>query len=151
MRLATVILLATATALGGACSGKLTPPTSPGDVAARDLGGSYRYLAFDSAGTLLLEGQLVLAPLDISTLTGTWVIQWAPGADTTQPVGPQVGSGLVHGVPAGDRRHLSLTPGLADNNVDLLAGVQEGDLAGVWAHSIITGPHSGGSFQAVRE
>ena len=54
-------------------------------------------------------------------------------------------------VPAGDRWHLSLTPGSADNNVDLLAGVQEGDLAGVWAHSIITGPHSGGSFQAVRQ
>jgi hypothetical protein len=151
MRPATALLLATATALGGACSGRTGAPTSPGDTVAGDLSGSYQYLAYDGAGTLLLEGQLVLARLDASTLTGTWVIHWAPGADTTRSVGPQVGTGTLHGGPAGDRWHLTLTPGWADNNVDLLALVQEGDLAGVWTHSIITGPSTGGSFQAVRQ
>ncbi|HWN19322.1 MAG TPA: hypothetical protein VNO19_10450 [Gemmatimonadales bacterium] len=151
MHLATVILLATATGLGGACFGGTGTPISPGDVAVRDLSGSYRYLAYDSAGTLLLEGQLVLAQVDGSTLTGTWVIHWAPGADTTRTVGPQLGSGSVHGAPAGDRWHLTLTPGWADNNVDLIAEAKEGDLEGAWAHSIITGPYTGGSFQAVRQ
>lgn len=150
MRLATAVLLATATALGGACSGRASTPVSPGDVAAKALSGSYRYLAYDSAGTLLLEGQLVLAPVDDSTLTGTWVIHWAPGADTTRPVGPQVGAGILHGAHTGARWHLTLTPGWADNNVELVGVAQEGDLAGVWAHSIITGPYTGGSFQATR-
>jgi hypothetical protein len=151
MRLTTAVLLATAPAVGGACSGGTSTPSSPGEAAARDLSGSYQYLAHDKAGTLLLEGTLVLARLDDSTLTGTWVIHWAPGADTTQPVGPQVGDGVLHGIHTGNRWHLTLTPGWADNNVDLVGVAQERNLAGAWAHSIITGPYTGGSFQAVRQ
>lgn len=150
MRHTTTVLLVTATAVCGACSGEISAPTSPGEV-SQDLSGSYQYLARDNAGTLLLEGRLVLARLDDSTLTGTWTIHWAPGADTTQPVGPQVGDGTLHGIYTGDRWHLSLTPGWADNNVDLVAVAEAGNLAGVWTHSIFTGPYSGGSFQAVRQ
>jgi hypothetical protein len=152
MRLATtVLLLTTATALGSACSSGTTAAVSPGDVAASDIRGSYRYLAYDSAGSLLLDGTLMLAPLDDSTLTGTWEIHWVPGADSTRPVGPQVGAGVLQGARTGDGWHLSLTPGWADNNVDLFAVAREGHLGGDWAHSTITGPYTGGSFQALRQ
>ena len=152
MRLTTTVLLLVAPlAIGSACSGGPAAAGSPGDPAAGDLQGPYRYLAYDSNSALLLTGQLRIVPLDDSTLGGTWEIHWAAGADTTRPVGPQVGTGLLQGSRIGARWHLTLTPGWADNNVDLMAEARAGALMGAWVHSIITGPHAGGSFQALPE
>lgn len=145
-----VLFLTTAAALGSACSDGTTATPSPGNP-ARDVSGSYRYLAHDSAGALLLEGELMVAPVDDSTLTGTWVIHWAADVDTTRTVGPQVGAGALGGSRAGQQWHLTLTPGWADNNVDLVAVARDGDLAGAWTHSTITGPKAGGSFHALHQ
>jgi hypothetical protein len=145
-----VLLLTTAAVLGSACSDGTTAALSPGNP-ARDVSGPYRYLAYDSAGVLLLQGELMVAPVDDSTLTGTWMIHWVADVDTTRPVGPQVGAGILGGTRAGHRWQLTLTPGWADNNVDLVAVAREGDLAGAWTHSTITGPKAGGSFHALRQ
>lgn len=153
MHLATLAFLATATVWNADCSdGPVAPaPTGDVDVAQSNLNGAYRYLAYDSAGALLLDGQLVLNPVDDSTVSGTWAIEWAPGADTQKPVGPQVGAGTLRGTRTSDGWDLTLTPDWADNNVDLVGSAKKGRFAGQWTHSTISGPFSGGSFEAVRQ
>ncbi len=113
--------------------------------------GAYRYVAEDSAGHRLLEGEITLVALEDSTLQGTWQIRWAPGADTTAQVGPQVGSGSIVGGRAGDHLTFDLNPGWADNNALLLAVGSATGFTGRWEWETITGPRTGGRFSATAE
>ncbi len=113
------------------------------------LNGGYRYSAATTGGEPLLTGRLALAFPDDSTLSGTWVIQWAPGADTTLEVGPQVGSGDLVGTRRGDTLLIQLNPTNADDNVTLRAAPGPGGYHGEWQWITITGPRTGGSFAAV--
>ena len=112
--------------------------------------GTYRYSAQDAAGRTVLRGQLQLAFTNDSTISGTWMIAWVPGADTTSEVGPQVGSGTVTGVDRADALLLTLTPSSADNNVDLLGVGKPAVLAGEWVWTAFTGPRARGPFTLSR-
>jgi hypothetical protein len=113
--------------------------------------GELRYTARGATGEPLLGGQLELTVADDSTVRGTWTIGWLPGADTTLPVGPQIGSGELTGTRSGDTLRIQLNPGYADNNVGLLAIVDASGYSGQWEWSTIVGPRSGGSFAASRQ
>lgn len=113
--------------------------------------GAYRYVAEDNAGRRLLEGEITLVALDDSTFQGSWQIRWAPGADTTAQVGPQVGSGTIGGGRTGDHFVFDLNPGWADNNAILLAVGSAAGFAGRWEWETISGPRSGGRFSATEE
>jgi hypothetical protein len=100
-------------------------------------------------GTPLLVGTLRLAVHADSTVTGTWQIDWVGGADTTAPVGPQVGHGTLSGRQIADGSvQLNLNPFYADNNVFLSATVTVAGLSGVWSWSGFAGPIANGRFQA---
>ena len=105
-------LLALALLLG--CAGAST------ETAASRAGG-FRYVGRSPAGVPVLTGRIALAIPDDSTVTGTWAIGWIPGADTTLPVGPQVGSGTLVGHRMGDTLLIEMNPNWADNNVALKA------------------------------
>ena len=107
------------------------------------------YSAASAQGVPLLAGSLRLAMHDDSTVTGTWTIDWIAGADTTAPVGPQVGQGTLSGRQMADGSvQLNLNPFYADNNVFLSATVTVAGLSGVWSWSGFAGPIANGRFQA---
>jgi hypothetical protein len=117
-----------------------------------ELNGVYEYRATDSSGTALLIGQLDLTFHDDSTMTGSWMIGWAPDADQNTQVGPQVGEGTLMGLLAADGVVLDLNPNVADDNVFLsgafdLQTVPPG-LVGDWTHSTLLGPVAAGHFTA---
>jgi hypothetical protein len=133
--------------LGVACADDVTGPSA--------LNGIYRYTATDSAGTELLVGQLDLIFHTDSTVSGSWIIGWAPEADQNTVVGPQVGEGSLRGLLAADGVILDLNPNVADNNVFLsgafdLESLPPG-LVGEWTHSTLIGPVAAGRFTASHE
>jgi len=139
MRIATVTLAA----LAVGCSG--SGVIAPGEL--KD--GVLRYSASSLQGDQLLTGTLRLAVHADSTITGTWQIDWVAGADTTAPVGPQVGNGTLSGRQLADGRvQLNLNPFYADNNVFLTATVIVTGLSGEWSWSGFAGPLANGRFQA---
>jgi hypothetical protein len=113
--------------------------------------GDFLYSAMSATGQPLLTGHLRVAFPTDSTLTGTWTIAWLPGADTTAPVGPQVGSGVLLGSRSGDLFVVQLNPTYADNNVALLAVPTTDGYSGQWEWSTLAGPASGGAFLATPE
>jgi hypothetical protein len=124
-----------------ACAG------APADTTALRTGG-YHYSAGSATGQPLLSGHLELEFTDDSTLRGTWVIGWVPGADTTVAVGPQVGSGDLVGSRRGDTLLVQLNPTNADNNVALQAVLGADGYTGRWEWITIAGPRTAGAFVA---
>jgi len=121
-------------------------PSAPATL--RD--GRLQYQAASASGQPLLTGSLQLVFPDDSTVAGSWSIRWAPGADTTGAVGPQIGTGLLAGHRQGDRLVIELNPGSADNNVGLTATATPDGWRGEWEWVALTGPRSRGSFTAAR-
>ena len=108
-----------------------------------------RYNAASAQGVSLLAGSLSLAIHADSTVTGTWVIDWVAGADTTARVGPQVGTGTFGGQQFADGSvQLNLNPLYADNNVFLSATVTRDGFSGEWSWSGLPGVLSSGRFTA---
>jgi hypothetical protein len=122
-----------------------TPTESAGGLDA-----PFRYTARGTGGDVLVTGELTLAIADDSIVSGSWSTRWAPGADTTIEVGPQIG----HGTLAGTLHHgallLDLTPGNADNNAVLQGTWSSNTIAGTWTWITITGPRTAGSFSAAK-
>lgn len=127
----------------GGCSANGVAPRGPLKSAV------LHYSAASAQGAPLLAGSLRLVVHDDSTVTGTWAIDWVAGADTTTPVGPQVGSGTFSGQLYGDGSvALNLNPLFADNNVFLNASATVAGLSGAWSWSGIAGPLASGRFSA---
>lgn len=130
--------------LGSGCTSVGMMP--PGALKSGDL----RYTAYNLQGAPLLAGTLHLTVHDDSTVTGTWVIDWVAGSDTTSQVGPQVGHGTLSGSALADGTvELNLNPLYADNNVYLSAAVAAAGFSGLWSWSGFAGPLAHGRFQAL--
>lgn len=127
-----------------ACS---ADPTVP---AAGRVEHSLRYTADGPSGAQALAGRLVLSFPDDTTVSGSWVISWVPGADTTALVGPQVGSGTLVGSRLGDTLLLQLNPENADHNVGLRAVRTRAGYRGTWEWVTFAGPRTRGGFTAER-
>jgi hypothetical protein len=122
--------------------------TDPPSFTTRD--GTFHYTA-SHAGKPVLTGRLHLTFPDDSTVIGTWAIAWLPDADTTVPVGPQVGTGDLVGARWGDSLLIQLNPGNADHNVGLLARAAQAEYRGEWHWVTFTGPRTEGTFSASLE
>jgi hypothetical protein len=122
--------------------------TAPATFTARS--GTFHYIAM-SQGKPVLTGRLHLTFPDDSTIVGPWAIAWLPDADTTVPVGPQVGTGNLVGARSGDSLMIQLNPGNADHNVGLVAGAAAAGYRGKWEWVTFAGPRSGGIFSAIPE
>jgi len=113
--------------------------------------GGFHYSAASATGQPLLTGRLQLDFADDSSFTGSWKIDWLPGADTSAPVGPQVGSGVLIGQRRGTTLLIQLNPTNADHNVALQAVPRGGGYSGTWEWSTFSGPRSSGRFVAAPE
>lgn len=140
-------LFATAVALTAACDDG--PASDPLQLAG---GGQFKYTANAEAGAPLLEGTFALRWSDEGSeegvVVGTWNVGWAPGADTTLGVGPQVGSGYLVGMANENGVYLDLNPGSKFDYVRLFARVDKGTIIGDWEWTQVAGPGAGGNFRA---
>jgi hypothetical protein len=127
-----------------ACSDSPTAVSTP-------VGGRFRYVAYSATGQPLLTGQLDFASPGALTLTGRWAIAWLPGADTTSPVGPQVGTGEFEGSRRDKTLLIQLNPLNADHNVGLQAEPTTHGYAGYWEWTTLTGTRARGRFTATSE
>lgn len=131
-------------ALGGFLVACASDPVSPVALRATAV---LRYRATTAIGMTLLVGRLDLTVHADSTVTGSWAIDWAPGADRSTRVGPQVGSGTFTGARCADSWCLNLNQYI-DNNVFLTAKSVDSGLVGTWSWSTIAGTAAEGSFTA---
>lgn len=154
-------------ALGFGCSTVSEPVVGS---AGRLESGTYRYLTTTAGGEPLVEGILTIAfaPDTIPeagsdqdgacchwTITGAWQSRWVPGADTSQAIGPQVGSGdlrgaILHGEEQEGRLLLDLNPYFADNNTGFNVERVGDRLVGTWSWITIAGVAASGRFTALR-
>ncbi len=118
------------------------------------LSGRFDYTGLDSAGSQLLTGWLDLAVAQDGSIQGTWLIDWAPDADTTQVVGPQLGTGTLTGQLDNGQVWIDLNPAMSDNNVILTGTTSTAGplprLVGDWTHVTLGGPTVAGFFDAMR-
>ena len=112
--------------------------------------GQLHYRASNALGVPLVAGTLRLVVHGDSSVTGSWSIDWVAGADTTAPVGPQVGSGTFSGRLLSDGSvQIDLNPTYVDNNVFLAGDVTTGGVSGAWTWTGFPGVISMGRFTAI--
>ena len=128
-----------------AACGDATGPAVPlGDLSAA---GRYYYFAYDDAERLVLQGTIRIQQHDDTSFAGTWAIAWAPGADTTAVVGPQVGTGDFVGRIWDGELSVDLNPFWVDNNVYLMVERRTPfGFSGRWIYVTIAGPWTEGRF-----
>jgi hypothetical protein len=102
------------------------------------------YIAYDSAGTLVVQGTMLINVKD-STITGSWRLSKIGNA---QNIGPQTGNGTLKGIIHDGTYYIDLNPGWADNNVLLAGKIENKILHGSWTWSTFAGPTNGGTFEA---
>ena len=129
-----------------ACSGSAGEAPAPDNIYTS----AFVYHASSASGQPLLTGQIDLRVAGDSTVSGSWNIHWAPGADQSIEVGPQVGFGELTGSLSGSDVFLHLNPGMYDNNVFLRATRGPQGLTGRWEWSTFAGVSAAGTFQAIR-
>lgn len=115
----------------------------PGGIPA-----TYSYRAYNSAGNLLVVGTLTMTMEDSTSVVGSWAMDQV---QTSDKVGPQVGTGKLAGMVSGKSIWINLNPSWMDNNV-FLQGTVDGDrISGRWMWSTFVGSTAEGSFEAVKK
>jgi len=118
--------------------------------------GNYAYTAYGASGVKLLQGTIHLeygvlpaAATPPRGLAGTYSIDWAPGADHSIVVGPQIGSGQLDGQTDDSGVKLSFLPNEVDSFLSLTGTVFGTSVDGTWSYSTIAGPAQHGRFTLV--
>lgn len=99
--------------------------------------GKFTYTAYDTLGTELYYGTLILFQND-SKITGAW--QFEGGR-----------SGQLEGIVRGTELNLNLNPGFVDNNLLLHGIISDGTFSGAWQQVGLPGIMNRGSFTAIRQ
>lgn len=119
----------------------------------------YRYTAYDSTGTAVVEGELSLNYVEADPeashpyeIEGRWDLERA--SEPAENIGPQTGTGnLVGRVYEDDRIRINLNPNWNDNNIMLEGAFTDerfGDIEGQWKYFTFAGEANGGQFEADR-
>ena len=112
------------------------------DAAAQ--AGAYNYSGYDTAGSLVVTGRLVLSA-ETNPLAGLWDFQRT--GTSTNDIGPQIGNGNLEGSVTGSQIWINLNPGWADNNVFLAGNLVGNSFTGRWDYSAFSWRASG-TFKA---
>jgi hypothetical protein len=107
--------------------------------------GSYRYAAYDTSGTLVVQGWFSLVIRDSASITGEWHFT---AAGSPKNIGPQIGDGQLVAAIQGGSIWIELQPQYRDNNLMLTARLGSRDLSGTWQWSTFIGPTAAGTFTA---
>lgn len=109
--------------------------------------GAFEYQGYDTSGTEIISGWLIIDLSDSNNLEGNWNLTKIGNPPN---IGPQVGEGNLGGSFKNNYININLNPGIADNNV-ILSGVTNGNtMEGLWHFSTFVGSINGGAFKATR-
>ncbi len=81
--------------------------------------GTYKYNGYDSSGVKIVTGWIKIIFDDSVNISGEWELD---KIGDPQNIGPQVGSGTLHGRYDQNKIYCDLNPGYMDNNL-ILRGV----------------------------
>lgn len=109
--------------------------------------GNYKYVAYDSLGTVISKGWLKIEAKD-STIFGNWEIN---KVGNPQNIGPQIGKGELEGSFNDSVLVVELNLNYVDNNVGLVGSLEKNKYTGKWYYSSFIGLTNWGRFEAVRE
>lgn len=108
--------------------------------------GSYRYTAYDSTGTLVVQGWLTMDLAKPDSVTGEWHFA---AVGTPKNIGPQTGDGHLVGKLTDSTLWIELQPQFRDNNLGLYGIVRGDRYFGTWTWISFIGPTNAGSFVAL--
>ena len=111
------------------------------------LSGKLDYLAYDTTGTLIVNGWLIVELKDSATAGGSWYLN---NINNRDDIGPQEGTGNLVGQIDGSTITIDLNPGNADHNVFLNGTLINNGIEGEWVWSSFIGPTNWGTFKAVK-
>lgn len=109
--------------------------------------GRYTYRAYDSAGTDIVTGVIVLREADSTLLSGSWDLF---KIGDPSGIGPQTGHGSLTGSTADDVV-INLNPRIADDNVFLSGVLKRGRITGRWEWVTFSGVTGHGRFVMARQ
>ncbi len=110
--------------------------------------GAFQYMAYDTTGTLVVDGWLTIRIQDSTHVEGEWHFTKSTSASS---VGPQVGDGHLVGVFERGMLSINLNPEYIDNNVFLIGQYTTISYNGTWSWSGFPGVFNGGRFQTKRQ
>jgi hypothetical protein len=108
---------------------------------------TFRYMAYDTIGTLVVSGWMKIDIQDSTHVTGEWHFN---KVNNPKDIGPHIGEGRLVGGFYDNRLHINLNPDWIDNNVYLNGQMQAISYNGTWIWSGYPGLLNRGSFQANR-
>jgi len=98
-------------------------------------GATFEYTAWATEVAPALKGTIEILSVDSNSFTGIWAISWAPDADTTQRVGPQIGTGVLKGVLYGGQLGADLSSSDSAEAVRLIATPDGAGWSGRWYYA----------------
>ena len=142
MRVLLFICAAFLLGLVAGCSDRGTDPGGPPPA------GVYEYTGYDSTGTAIVRGWLVLSLREKQRVDGDWRLEkiGEPGK-----IGPQIGKGRLEGGLSNETMWLDLRPQYRDNNIDLFGTFDMNEFRGRWHWITLSGISSQGTFVAFRK
>ncbi len=109
--------------------------------------GKLDYRAYDTLGTLIVDGWLIIDLKDSKTAAGSWLLN---NLNNRDDIGPQEGEGELAGSIDGSSIIIDLNPGNADHNVYLNGTLTDKGIEGEWVWTSFIGPTNHGTFEAVK-
>ena len=110
--------------------------------------GAFQYKAYDSTGSLVVQGWMTLVMEDSTRITGEWHFS---KVDDPQNIGPHFGDGQLVAGFYGGSLSANLNPKYVDNNVFLNGQYAGNTFSGNWFWEGFPGVLNYGSFQAVKQ
>ncbi len=107
----------------------------------------FRYAAYDSSGTKIIEDLMTIDFSDSNHLTENWGFS---ALTQTHSVGSQVGTGQLIGSVQNKEIHLNLTPNFNDNNVMLIGSLTNRKIIGKWMWITFIGVSNQSAFEAIK-
>jgi hypothetical protein len=108
---------------------------------------TFQYLAFDTIGSLIVNGWMTMNIQDSSHITGEWHFK---KVGNPQNIGPQTGDGTLSGGFDNGQLRINLNPNYVDNNVLLQGQAQSTTYSGTWIWSGYPGLLNRGNFHEMR-
>ena len=111
-------------------------------------GASFAYTATSFRFDTMLVGTITVLPADSGRFTGTWVLSWAPGVDSSSWSGLLAGEGSVTGFIRGTNASISLMHADTLRRIVMYAGADSAGWTGTWNYYDSLVARRGGRFTA---
>ncbi len=111
------------------------------------LGGRFQYQAYDTSGTLIVQGWFTMTIIDSTNVQGEWHFNKVGNPSN---IGLHYGDGLLRGAFYHAGLSVGLNPNYVDNNVVLFGTIDGNSYSGTWQWIGFPGVINRGTFQAVK-